>query len=256
MKLSGLAVPVVLLFASAVFAQHSSSGGSSSSGSSSSGSSHSSSFSSSSSSSVSHNSSGSSGHNAGSSSSRSTLGVASSRRGNPSSSEAKTIAQPEKKTFVSHVFHPFRKAQRQPIQADLRRPICPKGHCACPGGESARNGVCSSPRPYHCGSGSYWNGGGCVGFTDFRLNDCRSLAVLMDQQAQRMATAENLRQNGCSLGAPECGELAAGSADEAARYRALQRQYEQCRRQFASGGYGFSFANYGAIGFRDPFSIN
>jgi hypothetical protein len=257
MKLSGLAVSVVLLVSSAVFAQHSSAGGSGSSNSSSSGSSHSSSFSSSSSSSGGHSATSSSGHGTTTSSSRSSSGLSSSRAGNLTSSETRTIAQPEKKTFVSRIFHPFRKPQREPIHAALRRPICPKGHCVCPVGESAENGVCSSPKPYHCGSGAYWNGGSCVRFTDFRVNDCASLALLMDQQSKRLGTAESLRQNSCSLGAPECADLTARSADEAARYRALQQQYERCRRRpFASGGYGFSFAGYGASGFRDLFTID
>jgi len=253
MRLSGLAGFIVLLFTSFVFAQHSSSGGSSSASSSSSGS-HSSSFSSSSISSGGHISSGSSGHGTSSSSPRSTSSVAFSRGGSLSSSEARPLAPPEKKTFISRVFHPFRKTQ-QPIQADLRRPICPKGHCVCPGGLSARNGVCSSPRPYRCETGAYWNGGGCVGSTGFRLNDCRSLAILMGQQSRRMSMAESLRQNSCSISAPECNELTARSTDEAVRYHALQQQYEQCRHQFADG-YGFSFAAHSASGLRDPFSIN
>ena len=264
MRLSGLAVAVVLLFSSAVLAQHSSAGGSSSGGSSgSSGSSHSSSFSSSSGSSGGHSAGGSSSssHGTGSGSSRSSSSVG--RGGNLSSSpSARASAQPEKRTFVSHIFHPFRKTQAQLVQADFRRPICTKGHCVCPGGgTTGKNGACSTAplRTERCNAGAFWNGGACVGLTDYRVNDCAALQRLMEQQAGRMRMAENSRLDTCSggPGAQECGELTTRSADESARYRALQQQYEQCRRrQFTSNRYGFSFANYGAAGLRDPFNID
>jgi hypothetical protein len=292
MRHFGLAVTVILLFSSAVFAQHSSSSGSSSSGSSASSSSSGSSHSSYSggSSSASYSSGGhSSGSSSASSSSRGSGG--SSARGATAGSfqsssdarsshlnsestihsaedgkvtslaSAKTDVQPEKRSFVSHLFHPFHKTQPKLARADLRSPVCIKGHCVCSGGQTAgKNGVCG-PVPTtarECGSRGYWNGGGCVAFSRFRFNDCAELALLMQQQAQQMGMAESARQTSCSGGVvtQECSELTARSVDEKARYRALRQQYEQCRGLRFSSHYGYSFGNYGSAGLRDPFGID
>jgi hypothetical protein len=80
----------------------------------------------------------------------------------------------------------------------------------------------------------------------------------MDEQAQSMRMAEDLRQGSCSrdAAAQECGELTARSMDEATRYKTLQRQYEQCRRQqFARGRNGYSFGSYAEAGLWNPFSL-
>jgi hypothetical protein len=265
MRLSGLAVAVVLLFSSAVFAQHSSSGGSSSGGSSSGGTS-AASFSSgghssgSSGSSSGHSSAGSSSHGTSAGSSKSPSNARSTPYSSESSVHLGAAAQPEKRTFVSHLFHPFRKPEAKLAQADLRRSLCSKGHCVCPGGQAVgKGGACSAPIAYHqCRSDAYWSGGGCTAFTEFHVNDCSALALLMDQQAQRMGMAENMRQASCSRdpGTQECGDLSARSASEAGRYKTLRQQYEQCRRRQSAGGhYGYSFAGNTTAGLRDPFAI-
>jgi hypothetical protein len=273
MRLSGLAVAVILLFSSAVFAQHSSS--SSGSSGSSSGSSHSSSSggSSSGSSSGGHSSGGSgsgSGHGSpsfarggSSGSSRSVSGVPSPRTGSDSASRStenakvgtlpsgKTGVQPEKKSFVHHIFHPFRKRESNFARADFRRRVCTKGRCVCPGGQtSGKDGACaaSPATATRCGLGGYWNGGGCAELSQFRVNDCSVLYQSMQEQARRMRMAENSRQTGCLIGAQDCGELTARSLDEAGRYGALQQQYQQCRRQQGyRSHYGYSFGASAAL---------
>lgn len=107
--------------------------------------------------------------------------------------------------------------------------------------------------------GAFWNGGACVGLTDYRVNDCAALQRLMDQQAEHMRMAENSRLDTCSSGpgAQACGELTSRSEDEATRYQALQQQYEQCRRrQFTSNRYSFSFADHGAGARWNLFSLD
>ena len=98
----------------------------------------------------------------------------------------------------------------------------------------------------HCESGRYWNGGGCVAFSQYRVNDCSALEMTMREQARRMSAGEDSRQAACSRGDPTCGEMTTKSADETGRYKMLQQQYEQCRRrQF---GFGRSAES--------PFAIN
>ena len=263
MRHFGLVVAVILLSFSTVFAQHSSSSSGSSSFSGSSGSSYSSS--SSSGSSGSH----SGGHSSGSSSSHSSTAESShSNRGSTLhgsisdkiSGSSKTEMQPEKRSFFSHLFHPFRKTEPKFAHADLRRPVCIKGHCVCPGGQAAsKNGACGGPSTTNrqCESGAYWNGGVCAGFAEFRVNNCTALAHLMQQQAQRMGMAESSRQSSCSRdpSAQECSDLATHSAYENERYRSLQQQYEQCQRQqFSSNRY--SFGSHSSAGLRNPFGLD
>lgn len=274
MRLSGLAVAVVFLLSSVVFAQHSSSGGSSSGGSSggsaSSGSSHGGSSGSSGGSSYSsggHSSSASSSRGSSSGVSRTnggsgsygTRGVATPTPGGiraSAASSAKNNASQEKRSIASRFFHPFRKGDRKIAQADRRRPVCKKGTCVCPGGMAAgKNGACAAPpvNVSRCESGRYWNGGGCVAFSQYRVNDCAALEMMMREQATRMSAAEDSRLSICSRSDPACGEMTTKSADEAERYKALQQRYEQCRRrQFGAGNSGYSFGRSAA----NPFAIN
>lgn len=271
MRLSGLAVAAVFLMSPVVFAQHSFAGGSSSSSSSSSGSSHSGSSGSSGGSSYSsagHGSSASSTRGSSSGASRSNYNssshgatgsiaapAAKGEKTSPSPS-AKTNTSQEKRSFASRFFHPFRKGDHKVAQADRRRPVCKKGTCVCPGGTVAgKNGACAAPalNASRCESGRYWNGGGCVAFSQYRMNDCAALEMMMWEQARRMGAAEDSRQAICSRSDPACGEMTTKFADEAGRYKALQQQYEQCRRrQFGAGNSGYSFGRPAA----NPFAIN
>ncbi len=279
MRLSGPAVAIIFLLSSFVFAQHSSSGGSSSGGSSSSssggsassGSSHGSSSGSSGTGSYSsggHTSSASSDHGSSSGPSRSShdsgshspsgsiaATTAKGERTSPAPSGKNNTSQ-EKRGFASRIFHPFRKGQPKIAQADLRRPVCKKGTCVCPGGAAVgKHGACAaSPvNAARCESGRYWNGGGCVAFSQYRVNDCSALEMMMRVQARRMGAAEDSRQAACSSGDLECGEMTTRSADESGRYKTLQQQYEQCRRRpFGVGNYGYRFGSSAA----NLFAIN
>jgi len=147
--------------------------------------------------------------------------------------------QPEHKGFFPFLRHPFRKPAPKPAAADLRRPICKHKPCPCPtNGEGG--GCVVSPATHanrRCQVGEYWNGGGCATLSLFRLNDCRELALALDQQARQVKIAESRRRISCSRDAAdqECSELTAKSQGEAARYESLRQQYEQCRRQLFHG---------------------
>lgn len=283
MRHSSLVLAAFLSVSLGVLAQHSSSGGSSSGGSSggpshggSSDSGSSGGSSSGISSSGSHSSSGSGvSHSSASSFARAGSGeptrsaseARSARAGmsairstdnvrmSPTPSE-KTSAMPEKSSFVSHLVHPFRKKEVKLAQSDIRRrrPVCTKGHCECPGGGVVgKPGICSIPQTdFQCGVNAYWNGGGCIDYSRFRVGSCASLELMLRQQAQRAEVAEDARQASCSSGAADCGEVLTRATDEAARYRALQQQLDQCRRQ---NGYAGSYRNsFGYSSGMSPFA--
>lgn len=268
MAISSLMVAVILFVSPALFAQHSSGGGSSSGGGGSSpagssvgssGGSHGgySGGSSSGSSSLGSHSSGSSAssnsRSSGGSASRSSSARSASRGSGAGSAAQRQIeknaraqgnnvaeqsknAQPVHRGFIGFLRHPFRKRTSKPAEADLRRPICKDKPCRCPAGEAiGNNGACvvSTNNYNQCPTGSYWDGVGCVGSSLFRSNDCGNLALAVDRQARQAQFAESSRQSSCSsgAGAQECSDLTARSQDEAARYRSLQQQYQQCRRQ-------------------------
>ncbi len=247
MRLSGLAVAVILLFSSVVVAQHSSggggsAGGSSGGGSSSSGGSHSS-YSGGGSS-----SGGSATHSTGSGSSASHFShQPSSSNAAPAIREpsfARVPLQPEKRTFLSFLRHPFRKPQPK-TEADLRRRICAKGPCpACPAGQaSGKNGECVASLQAHlCRTGEYWNSGGCVWLAN-SLANCS-----LDPNGELMAARRNMEAAKRSMEAV-CSRDPAGhecSGENVIYQRAVdfyrQRQefhtraYEECwrRRSFVS----------------------
>lgn len=185
MRLSRLVFAVSLLVSVIFFVQPShgasgtSSGGSatsSSSASSSSGASHGGSSGGSASSANSHSSgAGAGGSHVGSTgSSRSNSSSARAAHG-PSAAqeraqERKIVGEPrnvvpEKRSFLSRLWHPLRKSK--PVEsAELRRPPCRKEPCAvCPPGESPTKGGCVAPvvANNQCEAGQTWNGSACAG---------------------------------------------------------------------------------------------
>lgn len=235
MRLSGLAVAVILLFSSIVVAQHSSGGGSS--GGSSGGGSHSSysgggrSFGGSATHSA---SSGSRAYYSSHRTSGSNAAPAIRERG-----IARVLSQPEKRTFFSFLRHPFRKPQPK-TEANLRRRICAKGPCpVCPAGQAyGKNGACvASPQAPLCWTGEYWNGGGCVLFANFLAN------CSIDPDGELMAARRNMKATERSMEAA-CSQDPAGhecSEENVLYQRAVDlhtqrleshvRAYEECQRR-------------------------
>jgi len=232
MRLSGLAVAVILLFSSVVAAQHSSGGGSSSSG-------------------GSHSSySGGGSSSGGSATHRTGSGSSASHSSHQSSGSSAAPAirkpditrvpsQPEKRTFFSFLRHPFRKPQPK-TEANLRRRICTKGPCpACPAGQvSGKNGACVAwPQANPCRTGEYWNGGGCVVLANFLAN-CR-----LDPDGELEAATRDMEATNRSMEAAcsqdpaghECSEENAFHQRAVDLYRQQQeshmRAYEECQRR-------------------------
>ncbi len=262
MRHSSLCLAVIFLLSTFTLAQHSS-GNSSSSSSSSGGGSHSSSSggggsaSSSSNSGGTHSSSGS--HSSGGNpSSRATASPTSSSHGssthgtnsavhpengfltsktNPSNRELREpsqtrIEQPEKRSFFSHLRHPFRKTEAKPV-ADLRHPVCFKGPCpVCPTGQKG----CGVPfvnrnNGQFCSQTQIWSGGACVANAHF-LGDCNGFHTAILQQEQRMQAAEAIRDTACSTGTPEeCFSATTASQSESSLRRALETRYQRCLMQ-------------------------
>jgi len=268
MRYYSLAVAAILMFSSAVLAQHSSvaSGGSSSASSSSGssgGTSHVSSSSFGGTSGASHSSGGGSvshGSNARSSSFVSATSRSGVRGNQPYSAhtiftpnrgvQAKT-AQPEKRSLLSFLRHPFRKPEPKRVP-DVRFRVCLKGPClACPPGQVRTGGGCAGTvvvnNSYnYCSRGEIWSGGNCLLQTRF-LDDCSGLRLALDQQAQRMQAADSGQRGACSQGATqECSELTGKAQSEASLYRSLQERYRQCQLR------SYSAFPYGSFGYGSP----
>lgn len=249
MRLSSLVVAAVLLVPAVAFAQHSSAAVSSSG--SSSGGSHSSysgGASAGSSSSNAHSSGGTSpsGHSSGGSSSGSSnKGSAAHRQieniapaGSRNPVESARNSQPERKGFIGFLRHPFAKANPKLIEAERRQPVCKNKSCACPPGEiHGKSGGCVASVTLNdfarCQAGEYWYGGGCAALSLFRSNDCSNLAFAVKEQARKVEDSDSSRQSSCSGNATtqECSDRTTVSQNEAAHYKSLQQEYEQCRTQ-------------------------
>jgi len=240
-----LAIAVILLFSSAMLAQHSS-GVQNSSGSSSGlsgGGSHGSASSFSSTSGTSHSSGGGS-VSPGSTARNSTTSHSGASGSQPYNShtvftpdrgvQGKT-AQPEKKTFLSFLRHPFRKAEPKTV-GDLHV-ICWKGSCqTCPAGEVRAGRGCAektvTENSYdYCSREQIEGGSSCLLQIRF-LDECSGFRAALDQQAQRRQEADSAQQGACSPGATQdCSELSSKAQSEANLYHALQERYRQCQLQ-------------------------
>jgi hypothetical protein len=303
MRLSGLGLATLLFLSSSLFAQHSSTssgGGSSSSSSSSSGgggshSSSSSGTSSSASSGSSHNSGGGGGSHVSSGSSSSHISgggsashVSTTRGAKDSgashlvgreplsntvhsnhelnrTSQART-AQPEKRSFLSFLRHPFRKPEPKPKPvSDLRRRVCLTGPCpVCPKGQVAGAGGCGVAPPFHgkdrryCSSTEVWSGGACLQETRF-LDDCSGLRMALQRQAQRLRAAESLEQSACAAGSTQgCSDSTSARQSEDNLYRSLQARYRQCQQRSTTLAYplrGHAFSAFGSSLMFDPLSF-
>jgi hypothetical protein len=265
-----LALAVILLFSSPVLAQHSSGGSSAGSGGGSSGSggggSHSSSsggsgysgssggsHSSGGSSSSSHSSGGSVSHGSSGHGSGSAPGSSHSGAREPRSNAVRSVREQnagmrgrtgptEKRNFFSFLRHPFRKPEPKPARqtllvTDVKHPICWRGHCpVCPTGQARVGGVCggtgvvNNTRNY-CVLGAAWSGNACLLQTNSPY-DCSSLRRSLQQQEQRMQSAQAAQQSACSAGpSQDCSDLTSTSQGEASRYRTLLDQYRMCQQR-------------------------
>jgi hypothetical protein len=282
MRLSGLCVVALFLLSSIAPAQHSStnSGGSSGSGGGSHASSPGGSSSSGGSGGVGRSSGGGAGHGSGGGSSgggRVSVGAStahvSNPRGNPPASHvvghqsvangtralhsnhelSRTTrirtAQPEKRSFLSFLRHPFRKPEQRSV-SNLRHRVCLKGPCqVCPTGQIAARGGCAGTvvtnqnRDY-CFAGQTWNEGYCSVPTIFR-DDCGGYRMAMEQQARRMESAEAARQVACANAMEqECLNATSAWQSEQNLYRELQNRYQRCQMEvsnvYSFGGHGYS----------------
>jgi len=262
-----LALAVTLLFSSNALSQHSSGGGGSSGGSSSSGGggSHggSSGGSVSSGSSASHGSGGSASHS-------STAHPPSSAPGSPHSGVRGTQSNAshsmrgpnsgvQKRGFFSFLLYPFKRPKATPAPtvkpvADLRRPVCFKGPCpVCPERGCEGTGVVNNANRFHrfCAAGEARGGGACL--QQPFLDDCSSLRMMMERQAQRTQAAEAARQSMCSTDPQQCSATTSASESEASFYRELQERYQACRRKSPTA---FSFGGFGARGYSTALSFD
>ena len=274
MQRAHLAVALILMFPSAMLAQHaSSSGGGHSSSGSSGGGSHSSSTGGSASSASSHSSSGTASHVSSARSSSAGTGTSHSIAQPAQSNFVRSIhepvvgrtplngiaesavkAQPEKKSVLSFLRRPFRRPEPAPKPvADLRHRVCSNGMCrVCPSGSAGTRGGCvatfvvSNPNN-SCSRWDVWSGAACLRHTRF-VDDCRGLRSALENQARRMQQAQATRDASCSASAigQECSDFSATSQSEASLYRALQDRFRQCQqRSLTSSPYGeYSFGSY------------
>lgn len=280
MRHSGLYLAVILFFSCFMLAQHSSGGGGGSSGSSSSGGGGShggGSYSAASSSSGGgfHGGSSGGGHasggghvSGGRSASHGSGGHSSNVRGTTSASNTtretrsnlvhstanlrpgSQSVHAEKRTFFSFLRHPFRKPEPKQV-ADLRHPVCLRGPCqVCPNGQIASSGGCGGTiharRHYnYCSRAQLWSGDSCLLGMNF-LDDCEAYRIAMQQQAERVRSAEMMRQNACESTAPQsCADANSALQSEESLYRQFAVRYQQCRVRlpyvYSYGGWGFGF---------------
>lgn len=219
MRLSCLAITVLLLASSALLAQHSSGASSSGGGSHSSGGSSAGSFSSGSW----HSGSGSSvSHTSGGSQSRGTTPAAKNNLATTTSQRSGF----EKRHFFSLPWH----KKSSPQLASWRPVPCFKGQNCTPCAAGSRKGVgmCSQPEDVSCFAGQVWNGSYCAG-QNWRLNDCAGIANQLEAQRRHM---QGLNDPGQSL-----------------IYRALRNQYLSC---LSRQGLGLRFY---ALNDLSPFNI-
>ena len=158
-------------------------------------------------------------------------------------------AQPEHRGFFAFLRHPFRKPEPRPV-VDLRHRVCPGGLCKpCPVGEvSNGRGGCTSAyvasNRLFCSALSPLNAANaCPVQTSFR-GDCSAELMAIQQQAQRVRTAEMNRNAACSADpAQECSSLTTVFESESRLYRVMEDRYAQCRQRmfdsYIRGRYGF-----------------
>ena len=178
--------------------------------------------------------------------------VASAPNG-PAGKTTTGVAQQEKRSAFSFFRHPWRTPEPKPAPNLLlfRGPVCKHRPCLlpCPGGTYANSkGGCIIRPVNSCPVGTIWSGSNCAMLSQFLLNDCSGLALMVEQQARRAELAQGQRESICALdpASPECTDLAANSQSEAFRYRELRRQYELCQRRgfFSLAGAYYPFATY------------
>jgi hypothetical protein len=148
----------------------------------------------------------------------------------------------EKRNFFSFLRHPFRRPEPKPVPkahpvADLKRPICWRGHCpVCPAGQARVGGVCGGTvvadnNRNFCPLGEAWNGNSCLLQTSYDY-DCSALRRSLQQQEQRMQLAQAAQQSACSAGpSQDCSDLTSTSQGEASRYRTQQDRYRMCQQR-------------------------
>jgi len=144
--------------------------------------------------------------------------------------------QPEKRSFISFLRHPFRKPATKDPEAE-RGPLCFKGRCpvspprkGC-SGKDCKNQIAVTYYPEsYCRSGEVWNGGACLNQTRF-LDDCSGPRMASERQAVILREAEETRRSACVTGTTEqCANAAAVWQSEMNLYQQLQEAYQSCRQ--------------------------
>jgi len=142
--------------------------------------------------------------------------------------------QPEKRSFLSVLRHPFRKAAPKDPEA-IRGPLCFKGRCpVSPPRKPCTSKECKDQRAatYYpessCRSGEVWNGGTCLRQTRF-LDDCNGPRTAFERQAVILHQAEVNRQSACVAGvSQQCDAATTAWQSELNLYQQLQRNYQSC----------------------------
>ncbi len=155
----------------------------------------------------------------------------------PNSAMRSSTPQPEKRSFISFLRHPFRRPEVKQTP-DIRRKICTTRACQlCPAGQVQTGVGCSGGNFVQrnqggiCSNREVWSGGDCLLTTHF-LDDCNGLRMALERQARRMESADALRRNACGNGVTmECSSATQSWQSEDNLYRSLRSRYQVCQQR-------------------------
>jgi len=177
---------------------------------------------------------------------------------------------PQKRSFFSVLFHPFRRVPKpEPRPAIYLPHPCPHGRCLpnCPVGQVRSGGACTTPIIPTCVSGQIWNGIGCGESWQERcwlggrwngtqclygtrfLDSCFSLRSALNRQMKRVQEAESNQHNACAYGAmQECSAANTALQSEDNLRQNLIARLQQCEMQsMAANPTGYGLPVYDAI---------
>jgi hypothetical protein len=155
----------------------------------------------------------------------------------PNSALRNSAPQPEKRSFISFLRHPFRRPELT-AAPDIRRKICISTACQiCPAGQVQTGVGCSGGKFVQrnqggiCSNREVWSGGDCLLTTHF-LDDCNGLRMALERQARRMQTADASRRSACANGVTmECSSATQSWQSEDNLYRSLRSRYQVCQQR-------------------------
>ena len=163
--------------------------------------------------------------------------------------------QPQKRSFFSRLRHPFRKPESRPVAQ--RRPICFKGPCVVCRPGAAGRGCLPTPSVTRnrdfCSHRDLWSGGSCILQTPI-MDNCSGSRLAMQQQLQRLKSAESSRQSACAAGpSPECSQASSAWESENSLYQSLLMRHQQCLQRNGMASNGRQTVNHpGNLSLRDP----